>query len=254
MDDLIEQFFKRDLTEAEEGALSGRLASSVEDALLFGRQAEKAYLASGLPEPVWKGDPNSWPLPPLGWKPMMGFWVLLLALGVGIGWMAQEKIAEEEPLGAPKAYTQSSASKNLKAIPPGVSLKKTRHPSVAKPFAPTLPGSLSGTPMASLSAKKAGSKPILPVSTPIDLGAHPHQTYSNLSVVINRSTPGPITVRVLSPDGTEVVLLYQGLLQAGSWVFEWDGRLVDGQTAGPGTYQIEVRSGSIAQKKAIQIK
>lgn len=87
-DDLIIKFFREDLTEAEEAALAGRLSSSVEDALRFGKHAETAYLHYGLPEPKWPGGP-----PPPGffhksvwglrlWLPL----VLLAGLSAWIAW------------------------------------------------------------------------------------------------------------------------------------------------------------------------
>src|SRR5258708_4394954 len=55
MADLIEKYFKQDLTEAERKALGDELASSEDGAGKFAEKAEEAYRRYGLPEPQWKG-------------------------------------------------------------------------------------------------------------------------------------------------------------------------------------------------------
>jgi hypothetical protein len=51
MADLIQEFFQRDLTEAEQEALSQSLQGSPEEALRYERLLEQNYLATGLPSP-----------------------------------------------------------------------------------------------------------------------------------------------------------------------------------------------------------
>jgi hypothetical protein len=52
MTNLVEEFFKRDLTEAEADGLEKLLENSPEDALHFGQNLEQQYLALGLTVPV----------------------------------------------------------------------------------------------------------------------------------------------------------------------------------------------------------
>ena len=92
------------------------------------------------------------------------------------------------------------------------------------------------------------------VSTPINLDVQPHANYSNLAVIVKRVEQGSISVRVLNLEGETTALLYEGMLGPGSWVFDWDGNLTNGQKAQPGYYQIQVISGPVTQKKVIQIK
>lgn len=51
MTDLVDEFFKRDLTEAEAQALEGLLEKSPEEALKFAGKLRMEYAATGLPEP-----------------------------------------------------------------------------------------------------------------------------------------------------------------------------------------------------------
>lgn len=52
MTDLVQEFFQRDLTEAEHEALSGLLAGSPEAAERYEGLLKENYLATGLPQPV----------------------------------------------------------------------------------------------------------------------------------------------------------------------------------------------------------
>jgi flagellar hook assembly protein FlgD len=88
----------------------------------------------------------------------------------------------------------------------------------------------------------------------VNLDVQPHAAYSSLWVVVKRAEPGPVTVRVLNLEGEAAVLLYEGNLEPGSWVFDWDGMLPGGQKAPAGYYQIQVLSGPVTQKKIIQIQ
>jgi hypothetical protein len=55
--DLIEEYFKRDLTEKESAELAVLLASSLEVAELFAKTMKTHYVALGLPQPAWKPKP-----------------------------------------------------------------------------------------------------------------------------------------------------------------------------------------------------
>jgi hypothetical protein len=52
MTDLVQEFFKRDLTEAEHEALNGLLAGSPEAVERYEGLLKENYLATGLPQPV----------------------------------------------------------------------------------------------------------------------------------------------------------------------------------------------------------
>jgi hypothetical protein len=98
------------------------------------------------------------------------------------------------------------------------------------------------------------SKPLSPALTPINAATQPHSPHPNLEVLVKRAKPGPVTVRVLGPDGSQAVMLYQGLLQPGSWAFDWNGRLANGGAPDAGTYQIQVVSGAVTLSKPVVIR
>jgi hypothetical protein len=82
----------------------------------------------------------------------------------------------------------------------------------------------------------------------------PTAKYEGLDLVIDRKTTGLVTLRVVDGNQKEIRLLYVGLLKAGQWHFQWDGKLESGEYAHPGTYQIQVLSGAETLSKQIVIK
>ena len=230
MADLIEKFFQEELTQAEEQALSDSLSSSTGEALRFGEKAQQTYLAFGLPDPQWPGGgPPSppWSSTSLLLKPLIWAAVLLTSgLAVVLFWPHRS---------AAPLVPQASIPK---MIPAPVSLK----PQVAIHRQSSVP------------IPAAKPAPMVLLSTPVELTVHSHTVFSNLSVVVRRPSPGKVTVRVLNPDGTQALLLYDGPLQAGKWVFDWDGKLAKGQMAPPGVYRIQVESGPVVQNKNIIVR
>ena len=251
-DDLIVKFFREDLTEAEEEALSQRLSSSVEDALRLGQHAEASYRHYGLPEPKWTGGPPPGFYPKSGFK--FGLWlpvVLLAGLAAWVGW--RYWLDKENKLSAP--VPAPSASLAL-SHPSG---KKAGH-SAARRSQEVIPGRLEDKsiqdPKALVAATASSGvlNNMRPALTPVNAAGQPHHPYSNLEVVVKRTKAGEVTVRVLQPDGSQAVMLYQGSLQPGSWIFDWNGRLADGGAPPSGTYQIQVVSGPVTMNKAVVIQ
>jgi flagellar hook assembly protein FlgD len=75
-----------------------------------------------------------------------------------------------------------------------------------------------------------------------------------LSVVVDQAQSGPLKVSVLDPQGSEALVLYQGILAPGHWIFEWNGKLTGGGKPPAGTYEIQVQSGLFSQQKPVQIQ
>jgi hypothetical protein len=264
-DDLIIKYFTEDLTEAEEQALSQILLSSAEEAWRFQRHAEAAYLHCGLPEPKRRGGQ-----PPPGFMPggsvfKPGLWLFLGLAAAGFLawalWRNETTINETVTVSTTQAPSSilpahSTGASILSGHPRGVPAKPSPTQAVLAPsggLAKRADPVLSPPPP----TPTLGSAPLpaaLPAVTPVDALRQPHRSHSNLEVLVRRATPGQIEVRVLNPDGTQAVLLYQGLLQAGSWIFDWNGHLADGRPADPGTYQIQVESGPITQSKRVVIR
>jgi hypothetical protein len=269
-DDLILKYFQGDLTEAEEQALSERLLSSTEDALRFGQMAEKNYYIYGLPQPHWHGGgPSSGtghsssgsthsPPGPLASSPGTGAahgpWHFLLQGAAHLGLKPILLVSGLAAVGLTSAVVWHQTIKTQPTLPPVIQ-------SVATPVSnPALPAASKVVHRSSVSKVKkrsvlipALSSSMSPVLTPVNMTKQPHSTYSNLAVVIHQSASGPVTVKVLNLEDSPIVLLYQGALSPGSWVFDWNGKLPNGQAAPSGYYQIQVQAGSRCQKKVIQI-
>lgn len=275
MADLILKFFREDLTEAEQQALSDSILSSEEEAMRLTEEAAKAYQRYGLPEPQWAGGgppKTHWPNP--GWNTWS--WFSAILTGALVTWSIWHFRAEVEkavsfslgsgqnspstPTMFPKAPTSTISQKGSSRADPfnktaGLSpVKKSRMNFLGKTDIDIVVAS------APVRAEKGPStnpfipsSRVTPVLNPVEVTANPHQAHSNLSVMVRRAEPGQVTLRLFDMDDNQVLLLYQGLLQTGNWVFDWDGKL-EGTSAPPGYYQIQVESGPVTQKKKIFIR
>jgi hypothetical protein len=215
MADLIEKFFRSELTEAEDEALAKRLASSEDAAEQFADSAEKAYFSFGLPEPQAPGRLARF---------LRSYWGRLLPVVVTLGglatwywWPKMESGPVPKVLTAPK----------MESSPRGEEVPKPQ------------------TPVRVQEKVKGLEAPPNP-----DFKTD----YRDLKVVVDQENEGPVTVRILDPSGIEVRRLYEGPLQAGKWAFKWDGILDSGLPAPPGGYQIEVQSGMVSKSREIEIK
>jgi hypothetical protein len=251
MDDLITKFFQEDLTEAEEKVLGERLMSSMEDALRFGQHAETAYHYCGLPEPHWPGGPSA----SGGIK--LKHWMWLGVALTGITLLALWRHFAQPVQVLPEASIGSSTLKmvdlnHLKTKSQSEIQVQKENSGISKDEKSQLPE--EAEKVRTQSDVRADLSQMKPVLTPIDLTAQPHRSHTNLSVVLRRTSPGKVTLRVLNGEGTQVVLLYDGLLQPGNWSFDWDGKLADGEKPTPGKYKIQVESGLVTQVKSIHIR
>ncbi|HET9869259.1 MAG TPA: FlgD immunoglobulin-like domain containing protein [bacterium] len=216
-DDLIQKFFRDDLTEAEEKALSERLQGSTEDALRFGEEAEKRYQAYGLPDPE-PPRPLARPMPE---PPVHFLWLhaVLKALAVLLGLA----VAGVVVLGVWRAFVPPDD----KAAPPLPAASSPGLSDEAVVLQPSRPA--------------AAARRTVPTATP------------DLSITVHKASTGPVTVQVLDMDGQTLRSLYQGILRQGDLSFEWDGKLADGSPAPSGLYRIRLESGGAPQEKIIRI-
>lgn len=270
MPDLVQKYFREDLTLEELQALENLLENSEDAAWRFGKAAEKAYYRYGLSKPRWPHTPN----PPTGPKFGVKLWVSLsmLAIGSTMAWLFWKhppilnlgifkhfQVSNGSPKPGPTGKTAAPArpvDKTLKGSntsgkagfsPPAFrneEPKSSEHP---------VSGSPAGTPEVATAAVPAASR-IQPMVNPINLEEAPSRTFSSLSLRINQAELGYVTVQVLDMRGIVISTLYQGNLASGSWLFEWDGKLRNGQKASRGFYQIEVRSGSYSHRRNIEIR
>jgi hypothetical protein len=234
--DLIKKFFQEDLSEAEEKALGEQLLSSTEDALRFGEEAHTRYASYGLPEPEWSkplvpalgqaaASPATLHFAYIGLKVLAGLLALAVAGVVAFGlWRAFAPVPMDS--GSPAPALQDSQAPLLAPS----QIHKVHFPSPVK------------APL------------VVPVLTPIDMDHPSDKPFSNLSITVHKVSAGAVTVEVTDLEGQGLLPLYRGFLQPGNWGFEWNGKLGNGQAASPGYYQIQMDSGSVSQKKVIQIQ
>jgi len=219
MTDLVQEFFLRDLSEAEHEALSKMLESTPDAALRYEQLLEQSYLATGLPQPSLPQGLQSLPHPGAGGLTgLSGSIKILLAVLATTGvilwkFWPQPKTEISVPV-QPQAVQQTA------------------------PKALTVP-------------VKEAIKLLAPVQPS---AAAPGPEGQELSVVVDAPVKNLVTVRILGQDGQEIRNLYTGFVQPGHWAFRWDGDLTDGKPAPPGNYQIDVQTGTLHQTKNIRIK
>ncbi len=215
MADLIEQFFTRDLNEAEQEALSNLLQESPEAALKYERLLEQNYLATGLPLPTLPKGLQA--LPKTGGS-LAGKGLILKILAVALAAVTAGVVWRFWPksVGIPEAV---------------------QPPAQQAPEKPSISGMIH--------------KPLAPV---LPQAAEPSQEGQELSVLVNTAQKSLVTVRILDSGDREVRTLYTGFVDPGHWSFQWDGLLENGQPAGAGDYRIDVQSGATHLTKDIQIK
>jgi hypothetical protein len=134
MADVVDKFFREDLTEAEEQALSDALWTSDEHALRFGGLAEEAYARYGLPEPSSAG--------PGAGASSLGTWGVVLLVVVGTALYCLRKPAEVPP--PEPVVVVPSAAPLAEGRPKAPAVKPKPRPRPAVP-APTVPPATSYT-------------------------------------------------------------------------------------------------------------
>jgi hypothetical protein len=285
MPDLVEKYFKDDLTEAEQQGLSEFLLGSEEAALKFETLAKEAYLRYGHPEPQPRWDDPPSPPSSIGnhWGPW--FWTSIFIVGLAVfhhyfqpgrgifplkgsisGAQSREALnpLPDQPKVLFKVEKTSLGRTTQKNVPVSTGVDEEKASS-SSPEVPSVSGSRvpSDAEMPENQPQRTGldQVPAWPLnstasagSTPVNLDLNSSKTYSNLSVVVSQSQLGSISVRITDTSGVEIKRLYLGNLGPGNWAFEWDGKLSNGLAANPGYYQIEVKSGSSTQRKSIQIQ
>jgi hypothetical protein len=259
---LSDEYFKRDLSEAEEQQLSDELASSSEEAQHMAKRMGELYAQTGLPEPVWHDKPLPSSLIPgqVGILKKLLIPGLILALsGVLCYWgyrcLNRPSAGLMPPAGPSESLTQPPASqpdsmKNTDATIPTVkksSAVQNRVTTVTAPAkaAPKAAGSVGQSPSTSASAGQPGVPPA---------PAAPGRTYQELSVVVDLPQSALATVRVYDKSNIEIRLLFAGILPQGQRTFAWDGKDEAGLVAPPGVYFIEIKSGEKVMRQEVHVE
>jgi len=214
MSDLLKDYFKRDLSEAEEDRLSEELLASEENTDVFLKEA-RAYYEKAVPSAA---------RPPF-WRPaLLGFLsgaALTAALFV---WFTPR--SEAPRMDTPTVVAQT------KVEPPPRPESRRKTTAEDRKVELTLPAPTASGPQT------------------WDAG----QRYSRWNGVVHQKVGRLVTIRILGAQDQEVRLLFAGFLQPGSWVFEWDGRNKDNVPTPAGSYFIEAQSGKDRVRKAVQIE
>jgi hypothetical protein len=219
MTNLVDEFFQRNLSEAEAQSLEELLGKSPEEALRLGEKMKLEYLAMGLPLPTLPRHFGP-PLSSTGLPLLKAALLAAVLAGAGaITWWVWSR-------------------PNLQAAVPLAPVGK-----------PVLPGTLPRE----VTARPAAKLPPPPLEIPQRLTGTGVEG-NRLSVVVELESPAPVEVRILDPKDQPVRTLYQGNLEAGKWAIHWDGFLSDGSKAPGGDYRIQVKSGSTEMSKNVSIE
>ncbi len=272
---LVSEYFKRDLTEAEEGQLAEWLESHPEDSARFAQEMKRLYQETGLPEPLWPqgSTPSGRLMSAFKW--FLPLALLLLAFGV---YRERSKIISllqpsvvpvfettppstvEKPIVEQDQVSMDNSSPDLNSEKTGIKTEEnaktirpatvpvpvTAKPTVALPLLPLPPlvPPQTAQPVAPLA--------VLPAAQ--SAAALPGREYQRLSVVINLPQGGLATVRVVDSQNNEVEILYAGILPAGMQTFTWDGKTAQGIVAPPGHYFVEIKSGEDVMRQEIHLE
>ncbi len=242
MMDLVEEYFKRDLTAREEAQLARLLAGSPEAAQKMAEGMAALYGASGQTVPAW---PES-PLPASQWKDSR-HWIklalfLLLNLAV-LGLLIRGMQALlQRPASAPAAGVETSAlvlEEPVKSAHKAAPRKNhpAPPPAQAEPSLPSLPPPV----------------PVVAPETPPPFGDSGRE-FEQLSVVVNNPQPGLATIKVFDSQHELIRRLYTGILPSGAQTIVWDGRTDGGSAAPAGTYQVEIQSGENVIRGEVKVK
>jgi hypothetical protein len=216
MINLVDEFFKRNLTEAEAQNLEELLEKSPEASSRFGEMLRQEYLSLGLPEPkIPKNFHSPISIPPTAWLgPVLGFLALVGVAVVSLAWWMRP------------------------------------HSELA---VLTLTASLPQKPIAAEVSQNPGILPPPPIQLPQKLGADSVEG-NRLSVVVELEKIAQVQVRVMNPQEQSLRVLFEGPLSPGKWAIQWDGRLADGTQAESGKYLIQVKAGSQVMSKSVSVE
>lgn len=253
MNRLVEEYFKRDLTEAEEEQLARELESSPEEAGEFARSMAKLYQDNGLPEPVWTERPLPAGRSARGFlKALIPALLILLLLGS----LAYRFLARNNPLPILTAPAPTPGQPVEQFVPKKQKAAVQTH-SPARPktvsasSVPTLPvaTAVPALPPGLVPPPLTAPPPITPPAAPA-----PGRQYQELSVVVEPTAAGLVTVRVYDSQNSEVRTLFAGIVPVGQRTFTWDGKTDSGAVAPAGTYFIEVKSGENVMRRQVQVQ
>ncbi len=81
--------------------------------------------------------------------------------------------------------------------------------------------------------------------------AHPNPTSVQTSFRMSLPDAGPVRLRVYDAGGRLVRTLLQGMMDAGTYAVDWDGRDMAGRSVAPGVYFFELRANTERLSKRV---
>ncbi len=240
MNDLVEEYFKRELSAPEEAQLTRLLDQSPDAASRMADRMAELYRQSGQAEPQWAEHA----LPTSFWS-SIGSWIplsLLALLNLGLIALLVHLVGiflnyhSPMPASSVTRLPEDHPSLELRVVP--VEKKASR-----------IPPALS-VPVPSFSYS---SPPVPPVPTASNLSVRGKQ-FEQLSMVVDNPEAGLATVRVFDADHVLIRHLFNGMLPAGKQIFTWDGTTDSGTPAPPGAYSFEIQSGERTIQSKVRIK
>lgn len=236
---LVEEYFKRDLSAAEEAQLAKLLAGSPEAALKIAEGMAGLYRQGGQAEPSWPERP----LPTGRWRGA-GPWIklsLLVLLNLGLIALAVHLLGTLLQTRTP--VPAASVTVEYALSPQAEPRRKTARVAIPPQAGPAASATLPHVLPPPLPAPQTA--PALPI-----IG----RQFEQLSVVVDNPQEGLATVKVFDSSHNLVRRLYTGILPAGKQTLTWDGRTDQGGTAPPGTYRLEVQSGDNMIRSTVHVK
>jgi hypothetical protein len=236
---LVEEYFKRDLTAQEEAQLARLLAGSPDAAQKMAEGMAALHGESGHTVPAW---PES-PLPTIQekdsrhWLKLILFALLNLAL---LGLLVRGfQALLQRPAPAPAAGVETSTLTLEEPV-------KITHKTAPRKTQP-----------APVPVQRESTMPALPPPSPMDTPppfVSSGREFEQLSVVVNNPQPGLATIKVFNSQHDLVRRLYTGILPMGAQTIVWDGRTDEGGAAPAGTYQVEIQSGENVIRGEVKVK
>ncbi len=214
MPDLIQDYFIRDLSDSELDELGRLIESRPMENDRFYQESLDYWEKLGLPQPPQVSSSDS------PWK-ILGF--LLLVSGL---FFLLFHFSRKSP------QLTETAKIHTTQLDHGIEpIKVMQNPRV---------GSEKPSPTSVISIPAAISNP-----SP--------RRHDSLYAIVVQNEKKLVTLRVLDSLGAEQRLLFAGILEAGTWRYEWDGRDERGNYVAPGKYFIETLSDGVSAKKTVLV-
>jgi hypothetical protein len=229
MPDLIELYFERDLTPAEEAELADLIQKSPSEAERFAQRAASSYAGNGLPKPALRS----------GWRwPRFAFNAGILLGLLGLAWWGWRILQAEQKASAEPEVRQTVLT------PSG--FRELEMPSTV--VVPAVPREEPVKPAPRRKDRGAAQ-------TTWDVRADSAKASVDVEVAVNVERQGCcVSVRIFDLDGRPVKDLFKGDALQGPKHLVWHGDDETGTQVQPGMYEIVMQTGARKQTKYVNLE